>query len=510
MNGNYCTLTFTETFRKWSLDIQAGKYFAWKTLLSAIFLCLPLFSGCNAEETAKVPPGSKKILIAVFSYTGNTRQVAQAIQQKTGGTLIEIEPETPYSKDYQAVVKQGKAEVDSGFLPKLKTKVTDIRDYDVIFVGSPIWWYTIAPPVAAFLHNHDFSDKTIVPFFTHGGYGIGHSLKDIRKYAPGAVLTGEFELDRDSLKKIDAGVTKWLKEIGVGNMTDSRETSHISTADSIRDIVNHPAFRDFGRCLLPWDDSRRNYDIPLNRVATLLPYHSNVNPEEAAASLNRLIDDADAGKKIFYDIYTEQEKAAVPAKRNTGLFFFRGKPGAPFAVVNPGGGFAYVGSFHEGFPYAAEISGRGYNAFVLKYRTGGGQYAVEDLAAALKFIFQNADELGVGTKHYSLWGSSAGARMAAFIGSSGLFPKPAAVVMAYTGQSEFTQNDPPTFSVVGSDDWIASPSVVEHRARRMKNAGIDVEFHKYRNVGHGFGSGRGTSAEGWIGNAVKFWEKHIS
>lgn len=67
MNGNYCTLTFTETFRKWSLDIQAGKYFAWKTLLSAIFLCLPLFSGCNAEETAKVPPGSKKILIAVFS-----------------------------------------------------------------------------------------------------------------------------------------------------------------------------------------------------------------------------------------------------------------------------------------------------------------------------------------------------------------------------------------------------------------------------------------------------------
>ena len=115
MNGNYCTLTFTETFRKWSLDIQAGKYFAWKTLLSAIFLCLPLFSGCNAEDTAKVPPGSKKILIAVFSYTGNTRRVAEAIQRKTGGTLIEIEPETPYSKDYQAVVKQGKEEVDSGF-----------------------------------------------------------------------------------------------------------------------------------------------------------------------------------------------------------------------------------------------------------------------------------------------------------------------------------------------------------------------------------------------------------
>lgn len=508
MNGNYCTLTFTETFRKWSLDIQAGKYFAWKTLLSAIFLCLPLFSGCNAEETAKVPPGSKKILIAVFSYTGNTRRVAEAIQRKTGGTLIEIEPETPYSKDYQAVVKQGKEEVDSGFLPKLKTKAANIRDYDVIFVGSPIWWYTIAPPVASFLHDHDLSGKTVVPFFTHGGYGIGHSLKDIRKYAPGAVQAGEFELDRNSLKEMDARITKWLKEIGVSQMTGNKQTSQIRTTDSIQDIVNHPAFRNFGRRLLPWDDDR-NYDIPLDQVATLLPYHSNVKPAEAAASLNRLIGDANAGKTVFYDIYTEQEKTAVPAKRNTGLFFYRGKPGAPFAVVNPGGGFAYVGSFHEGFPYAAEISRKGYNAFVLKYRTGSGQYAVEDLAAALKFIFQNADELGVGTKHYSLWGSSAGARMAAFIGSSGLFPKPAAVVMAYTGQSEFTRNDPPTFSVVGSEDRIASPATVEHRAQEMKRAGIDVEFRLYRNVGHGFGSGRGTGAEGWIGEAVKFWEKHI-
>lgn len=284
MNGNYCTLTFTETFRKWSLDIQAGKYFAWKTLLSAIFLCLPLFSGCNAEETAKVPPGSKKILIAVFSYTGNTRRVAEAIRQKTGGTLIEIEPETPYSKDYQAVVKQGKEEVDSGFLPKLKTKAANIRDYDVIFVGSPIWWYTIAPPVASFLHDHDLSGKTVVPFFTHGGYGIGHSLKDIRKYAPGAVLAGEFELDRDSLKKMDARITKWLKEIGVGQMTGNKQKPsgmpvHIGDVDSVAvphhalvffqirivgvDVVNGrpvavPVHEDLG-CMLEFRQLHKNH-----------------------------------------------------------------------------------------------------------------------------------------------------------------------------------------------------------------------------------------------------------
>ena len=122
-----------------------------RKFFSELALALALFtiSGCNAEEPVNITPSSKKILIAVFSYTGNTRQAAQAIQRKTGGTLIEIEPETPYSQDYQAVVKQGKEEVDSGFLPKLKTKAANIRDYDVIFVGSPIWWYTIAPPVAS-------------------------------------------------------------------------------------------------------------------------------------------------------------------------------------------------------------------------------------------------------------------------------------------------------------------------------------------------------------------------
>ena len=103
-----------------------------RKFFSELALALALFtiSGCNAEEPVNIPPGSKKILIAVFSYTGNTRQAAQAIQRKTGGTLIEIEPETPYSQDYQAVVKQGKEEVASGFLPKLKTKAANIRDYD--------------------------------------------------------------------------------------------------------------------------------------------------------------------------------------------------------------------------------------------------------------------------------------------------------------------------------------------------------------------------------------------
>ena len=157
-----------------------------------------------------------------------------------------------------------------------------------------------------------------------------------------------------------------------------------------------------------------------------------------------MIDDVGKGRTVFYDIYTEAQKRADPTKEHTGLFFFRGKPGAPFAVIAPGGGFSYVGSVHEGFPYAVEISSKGYNAFVLKYRVGqGGAVATQDLAAAISYIFENADTLGVSTQGYSLWGSSAGARMAASIGSHGVarfggkdLPKPVAVVMAYTAHSD--------------------------------------------------------------------------
>jgi acetyl esterase/lipase len=187
-------------------------------------------------------------------------------------------------------------------------------------------------------------------------------------------------------------------------------------------------------------------------------------------------------------------------------------------VISPGGGFSYVGSVHEGFPYATEISARGYNAFVLRYRAGyGGAVATEDLAAAISYIFRNAKALGVGTRDYSLWGSSAGARMAAAIGSHGVaahrgdrLPKPSVVVMAYTAHSDYSSAEPPTFVVVGEQDGIAPPSSMERRIAALRSAGIEVEYHKYRNLGHGFGPGTGTSAEGWIAGAVRFWEKFIT
>ncbi|MGH8174306.1 MAG: alpha/beta hydrolase, partial [Rhodanobacteraceae bacterium] len=206
-----------------------------------------------------------------------------------------------------------------------------------------------------------------------------------------------------------------------------------------------------------------------------------------------------------------------PAKENTGLFFFHGRPGAPFAVIAPGGGFSYVGSVHEGFPYAVDISNHGYNAFVVRYPAGyGGRVATEDLAAAVSFIFRNAEALGVSHEDYALWGSSAGARMAASIGSHGVaafggddVPKPSTVVMAYTAHSDIASDEPPTFVVVGEQDGIAPPLAMERRVAALRRAGTQVEYRTYQNLGHGFGPGTGTSAEGWIADAVRSWEKFM-
>jgi hypothetical protein len=170
---------------------------------------------------------------------------------------------------------------------------------------------------------------------------------------------------------------------------------HLSVQSTIGDILRHPAFAGFSRLLLPWDDRVYEEQMPLVRIASLLPYHSHVDPETVANGLNRMIDDAARGQTVFYRFYSETQQKQQPERANTGLFFFRGRPGAPFAVVSPGGGFSYVGSVHEGFPYAEAISRKGYNAFVLKYRAGqGGTVATQDLAAAVSFILRNAETLG--------------------------------------------------------------------------------------------------------------------
>lgn len=289
--------------------------------------------------------------------------------------------------------------------------------------------------------------------------------------------------------------------------TEMNDYSHLTTASTVSDVVKHPAFEGFGKYILPLE-WRYDPDMPLSRIPSLLPYHNYVDAERTVGYINQMIDMVNDGQKIYYDL----------GRKDAGLFFFRGKPGAPFAVFCPGGGFSYVGSIHEGFPLALEASKKGFNAFVIQYSVdNGAQSAVEDLCAGIDYIMAHADELQVSKDDYSVWGGSAGARMAAYIGSytpaafGGVtMQRPATVVMGYTGHSEYTRNDPPTYVVIGENDGIASPAIMRRRVEALKALGIDAEFHLFPNLRHGFGLGVGTSAEGWMSGAIKFWEKHMN
>lgn len=155
-----------------------------RTLTAALAAMLSL-TGAAAEKGKTPAPAGNRVLIAFYSYSDNTRAAAKQIQAKIGGELHDIKPEKPYPAQRKACVVQAKKEIRDGFTPKL-TDTIDLAKYDIIFLGSPNWWGTIAPPVLAFIKTHDLSGKIIIPFFTHGGGGMQNCESDMRKYCEAA------------------------------------------------------------------------------------------------------------------------------------------------------------------------------------------------------------------------------------------------------------------------------------------------------------------------------------
>lgn len=197
----------------------------------------------------------------------------------------------------------------------------------------------------------------------------------------------------------------------------------------------------------------------------------------------------------------------TPDKADTGLFYFKGNPGAKFSICNAGGAFAYVGAMQDSFPHALELSRKEYNAFALIYRPGA-QTACEDLARAIAFVFTHAEELEVDTSGYSLWGGSAGARMAAWLGSYGTasfgeqaYPQPGAVIMQYTGLGEVYGNEPPTYACVGDRDYIADERVMRWRIETIRSQGTPAEIEVFPGLAHGFGSDGG-----WVNDYAAWLE----
>lgn len=186
-------------------------------LLGTIALVVLAFSSyklCAQEKKGenKMIPENAKILVAYYSYSGNTKEVAEAIHEKTGGDLFEIKTEGAYPEEYRPMTVQAKKEIEENYHPKLTTQVADMAQYDVIFLGSPNWWGTITPQVSSFLESYDLSGKTIIPFITNGGGGKQNTIANMTAQCKGCKVEQNGWVGYGSRTM---GIGSWLKNFGI-------------------------------------------------------------------------------------------------------------------------------------------------------------------------------------------------------------------------------------------------------------------------------------------------------
>ena len=156
-----------------------------------------------------------RTLVAYFSRSGNTRVVAGLIHRSLHTDLFEIRPATPYPEDYLETVEQARQERDSGRERALVAEISNISDYDTVFLGFPIWGETTPPIIRAFLSAHDLSDRVLTPFVTHGGYGLGNSQSVLTSLAPKAQLRPGFVIEADQERRTTNQVNDWLSGIKI-------------------------------------------------------------------------------------------------------------------------------------------------------------------------------------------------------------------------------------------------------------------------------------------------------
>lgn len=155
-----------------------------------------------------------KSIVIYYSYGGNTRKIAKLIQETLGTDMEEIQTVQPYTGDYSDVVEQGQQEVNQGFMPEIKPLSVDLKEYDIVILGAPVWWYTFAPAMKTFLHSTDLTGKKVYPFATNGGW-IGHTFKDFQNECIGSEVQSGLNVRFNGKKLLTAetDIRKWAKNI---------------------------------------------------------------------------------------------------------------------------------------------------------------------------------------------------------------------------------------------------------------------------------------------------------
>lgn len=179
------------------------------------FAALPHIFPAGLASAATTAPGGQKVLTIYYSRSGNTRAMAKIINSLMGGDIVELETVQPYPAEYRPTTEQAKKELAENFYPPLKTTVNNLGAYNVVFVGSPSWWGTFAPPVRGFLAQNNFTGKKLVPFITHGGSGLGKSEADLAALCPGAEALGGIAVRGSNANNAQSEITQWLEQIGV-------------------------------------------------------------------------------------------------------------------------------------------------------------------------------------------------------------------------------------------------------------------------------------------------------
>lgn len=173
------------------------------TMLPAAILATSAFA-------AKLETKGNKVLVVYYSWSGNTRVIAETIKKLTGADMLEILPETPYPAVYGQTVDIAKKETGAKYCRPVKTKIPDLSDYDTVFVGSPNWWGTVSSPIRTFLTQAKLAGKNVVPFMTHEGSRMGRAVSDIKTLCPNSKILEALPVRGGSVRGAEKTVAKWL------------------------------------------------------------------------------------------------------------------------------------------------------------------------------------------------------------------------------------------------------------------------------------------------------------
>lgn len=185
-----------------------------KLLLLAVAVAAVFGVSAFAQDSSS--GAGPRILVAFFSKTNNTRTMAEFIRSRVGGTAFHVATRQPYPEDYRETTRIARAEQDSNARPELAATIPpeEMKNYDVVFLGYPNWWGTIPMAMFTFLERHDLSGKTILPFCTHEGSGLGRGPDDIARLSPGATIRQGLAIRGSSIRGAQDQVDNWLRQLG--------------------------------------------------------------------------------------------------------------------------------------------------------------------------------------------------------------------------------------------------------------------------------------------------------